>query len=124
MKSEKKMAHSLGWKILWIAFILGPALAGLDKLVNAAVSWSDYLAPQIAGWIPFSIGTIMVLVGIVELAAGLLVWWKPGTGGIAVGIWLSLVTINLLIGGFYADAFRDALLAAAAFSFGTMAMKK
>ena len=55
-----------------------------------------------------SASTIMMVVGGVEVAAGLLVLARPGIGGYVVAAWLALVIINLLLTGeFYDIALRD-----------------
>ena len=123
-KRGTKETHSLGWKALWLAFIIGPILAGADKYLKLLANWPGYIAPQLAKFIPISASQFMQAIGGLEILAGLLVWWKPRIGAFAIGGWITLIVVNLLIGGFYAEAFRDSLIAIAAYSFGMMTAKR
>jgi uncharacterized membrane protein HdeD (DUF308 family) len=50
----------------------------------------------------------MMIVGAVEIVAGLIVAFKPGFGGYLVMLWLWGIIVNLLlIPGFYDVALRD-----------------
>jgi hypothetical protein len=51
----------------------------------------------------------MRVVGVVEMAAGLLVLFKPRVGAYVVAAWLLAIIVNLLmIPGYYDIAVRDA----------------
>jgi hypothetical protein len=105
------------FQILYFGFIILPVVAGADKLVNWLVSWDIYLAPQIAAVLPLSVPAFMAIVGAIEIAAGLLVAFRPAVGGLVVGLWLCGIVLNLLIGGEYYDiALRDIGLALGAFA--------
>jgi uncharacterized membrane protein YphA (DoxX/SURF4 family) len=94
------------YKILHIGFTVAPILAGLDKFLNLMVDWSQYLAPLIANLIPANV--FMTIVGVVEIIAGLLVFFKPRIGAYVVAGWLLAIIINLLlIPGYYDVALRD-----------------
>jgi hypothetical protein len=96
------------FRILHLAFIVAPTIAGLDKFFHVLVSWDQYLAPQIARLLPMSGSTFMLLVGAVEVAVGLLVALKPKWGGAVVAAWMLGIIINLVIAGSYWDvALRD-----------------
>jgi uncharacterized membrane protein HdeD (DUF308 family) len=61
--------------------------------------------------------TIMLVVGPVEVAAGLIVAFAPRIGGWIVGLWLLGIVVNLLLAGAYFDvALRDFGLALGAFA--------
>ena len=63
----------------------------------------------------------MLIVGVIEIVAGLLVLVKPRLGSIIVCLWLLGIVINLLIGGQYFDvAVRDAVMAIGAYSLFTL----
>jgi hypothetical protein len=96
------------FRILHLAFIVAPILAGLDKFFDVLVDWDRYLAPVVTDVLPFSADTIMVVVGVVEIAAGVLVAVRPRIGGYVVAVWLWAIIVNLLVAGdFYDIALRD-----------------
>lgn len=94
------------YQILHIGFTAAPILFGLDKFLNLMVDWSIYLAPFVDNIIPANI--FMPIVGIVEIIAGLLVFFKPRIGAYVVAAWLLGIIINLLlVPGFFDVALRD-----------------
>ncbi|WP_299987017.1 tRNA (5-methylaminomethyl-2-thiouridylate)-methyltransferase [uncultured Pontibacter sp.] len=98
-------------------YALVPILAGLDKFLHLLTDWNKYLAPVVADILPFSTGTFMSVVGIIEIIAGVLVLIKPKIGAMVVGLWLVGIAINLLLTGEYYDiAVRDLVMAVGAFS--------
>ena len=62
-------AHQ-AYQILHLGFTIAPIVAGLDKFTHLLVNWDVYLAPVIAGVLPFSGHTFMLFVGVVEIIAG------------------------------------------------------
>jgi hypothetical protein len=96
------------FRILQVAFVLAPIIAGLDKFFGWLVNWDQYLAPTIAGMLPVAPHTFMMAVGVVEIIAGLIVAAKPYFGGYLVTLWLWAIIANLLMArGFYDVALRD-----------------
>ena len=95
--------------LLRIAFTIAPILFGLDKFAGVLTDdWTKYLAPQFDDLIPGSAQTAMYLVGVVEIAAGLVVAFAPRFGGLLVAAWLGGIIVNLLLVGGYGDiALRD-----------------
>ncbi|HVE83866.1 MAG TPA: hypothetical protein VND93_13500 [Myxococcales bacterium] len=109
------------YKILHIAFIVAPTIAGLDKFFHLLVNWDQYLAPQIARLLPMSAHGFMLIVGVIEMAAGLLVALKPRIGAYVVAAWLGGIILNLLIHGSYFDiALRDFGLLLGAIALGRL----
>ncbi len=97
-----------GFLILYIGFTALPILAGLDKFAHALTNWDRYLAPAIASVLPVTGHTFMLAVGVVEIAAGVLVFLWPRVGAWVVALWLWGIIVNLLIAGaFYDIALRD-----------------
>jgi hypothetical protein len=93
-----------------------PIVAGADKFTNLFANWSDYLNPSIAGMLPFSAGTFMQIMGVIEIVAGILVLIKPRLGALVVSAWLVLIALTLLLSGKYLDvAVRDLVMAVGAF---------
>jgi hypothetical protein len=72
------------------------------------VDWDRYLAPVVPDVLPVSGHTFMLVVGVIEIAAGILVAVAPRIGGYVVAVWLWAIIVNLLILGDYFDvALRD-----------------
>lgn len=108
------------FRILHLGFVVAPLIAGLDKFTNVLVDWQIYLAPIVADMVPAS--TFMMFVGVVEIAAGLLVAFKPKIGGYVVAAWLCGIILNLLLAPGYLDiALRDLGLALGALALARLA---
>lgn len=96
------------YQLLYLGFIMAPLVAGVDKFTNFLTDWDKYLAPVVAGLLPFSAGTFMLFVGIVEIGAAVLVALRPQIGAYVVAAWLAGIVINLLlIPGYFDIALRD-----------------
>ncbi|HEX8646801.1 MAG TPA: hypothetical protein VF715_07850 [Thermoleophilaceae bacterium] len=95
--------------IMRIAFTVAPILFGLDKFANVLTDdWTRYLASEFNSLIPGSAADAMHIVGVVEIAAGLVVLLAPRFGGLLVAAWLGGIILNLLLVGGYGDiALRD-----------------
>ena len=103
-------------KILKYTYGIVPIVAGLDKFTNLLTRWEDYLSPSIIKMLPFSAGTFMHIVGIIEIIAGILVFFRPRIGGYVVMTWLTLIALTLIFGGHYFDvAVRDLAMAIGAY---------
>jgi hypothetical protein len=97
-----------GYQILHAAFVLLPALAGLDKFFNYLADWDQYLAPQIEKLLPMSGRAFMITTGVIEVLAAVLVAVKPRIGAWVVSAWLLGIVINLLLAqGYYDVVLRD-----------------
>jgi hypothetical protein len=96
------------YQILYIGFIVAPALAGVDKFAHVLTNWDQYLAPAVERLLPVSGHTFMLLVGIIEIAAAALVAVRPRIGAYVVAAWLIGIILNLLlIPGYFDVALRD-----------------
>ena len=95
--------------LLRITFVVAPILFGIDKFAEVMISdWPKYLAPEFNDILPGSAEDAMHIVGVVEIAAGLVVAATPRFGGFLVAAWLGGIITSLLIVGGYADiALRD-----------------
>jgi len=103
------------YQILHLGFTIAPVIAGLDKFLHLLANWDRYLAPWLANLSPIGGHAAMRVVGVIEIAAGILVALKPRWGAPVVGAWLCLIILNLLGMGTYLDvALRDLGLALAA----------
>lgn len=109
------------YRILHLAFVIAPLAAGLDKFFHLLVNWDMYLAPIIANLSPIGGHNLMLIIGAVEIAAGLLVAVKPRIGAYVVCVWLLGIVINLLIvPGYFDIALRDFGLALGALALGRL----
>lgn len=114
MRSDAKTLLRLGYGLV-------PIVAGADKFTNLLTDWEQYLSPEVERRLPVDGRTFMRLVGLVEIAAGLLVLRRPRAGGVLVAGWLGGIVGNLLSMGGYLDvAARDALLAVGALAMARM----
>ena len=103
--------------LLKYTFGIVPIVAGVDKFTNLLTHWEQYITPSIAGMLPFSATTFMMIVGVIEIVAGITVLKKPEIGGYIVCGWLTVIALTLLIGFNYVDvAVRDLVMAISAFS--------
>lgn len=105
------------FNLLRYTFVIVPIVAGADKFTNLLASWDQYISPSMAGIIPFPVTVFMMIVGAIEIPAGIIVLRKPEIGGYIVAAWLTLIALTLLIGFDYVDvAVRDLVMAIAALS--------
>ena len=95
--------------LLRLAFTIAPILFGLDKFAGVLTDdWTKYLAPEFNDILPGSASDAMHIVGVVEVAAGLVVAFVPRFGGLLVAGWLAGIILSLLLVGGYGDiALRD-----------------
>ena len=109
--------------LLRVVFAIAPVVFGLDKFAEVLTDdWTRYLAPEFDDLIPGSAATAMHLVGIVEIAAGLIVLAMPRFGGLLVAGWLAGIIVNLLLVGDYGDIpLRDLGLLAGALALSRLA---
>lgn len=108
--------------LLRSAFTVAPIVFGLDKFVNVLTDWPGYLAPWVDSLVPGTAQQFMYVVGVVEIAAGILVAVRPLIGGYVVAAWLAGIIVNLLlIPGFYDVAVRDVGLLLAALALARLA---
>jgi hypothetical protein len=110
------------YQILWFAYTVAPILAGLDKFFHFLVNWDQYLSPLATQILPIAPRTFMLGIGVIEIAAGLLVAFMPAVGAWVVGAWLCGIILNLLsIPGYLDVALRDFGLALGAFALARLA---
>ena len=104
---------------LRLAFGLVPIVAGADKFFNLLVHWDKYLPANAATMLPVSPQTFMMIVGIIEIVAGLAVLtFLTRLGAYIVMIWLAAIAVVLLVGGYYDIAVRDLMMALGAYTLG------
>jgi hypothetical protein len=105
------------FNLLKYTFVIVPIVAGADKFTNLLTNWEQYVNPAVIKLIPFPTSVFMMIVGTIEVAAGIIVLKKTEIGGYIVAAWLTVVALTLLIGLNYVDiAIRDLVMAITALS--------
>lgn len=115
MNANKNIVFS--FNLLKYAYGLVILLAGLDKVLgtNLIVSWPKYVSPFVEGLLPFSVGTFIVIIGIIEIVVAVLILSNyQKIGGYVAAAWLIVISINLLLLNYRDIAIRDILLAVGA----------
>lgn len=103
--------------LLRLTFGVVPIVAGLDKFTNLLTNWEGYLANNIKAILPVDAMLFMKVVGIIEIAAGIIVLVRPLLGAYIVMAWLICIALQLIIGGHYFDvAVRDLVMAVGAYT--------
>lgn len=110
------------YEILRFAFTVAPIIAGLDKFFNILTNWEQYLSS------PFNVFgnpmMTMMVVGVIEIIAGLGVWIKPKFFSYIVALWLLGIIVNLFVlENFYDIALRDLGLLLGALALGRLSHK-
>jgi hypothetical protein len=96
------------FRILQVGFVAAPILAGLDKFFHLLVNWDQYVPSLVARLSPIGVHELMLVVGAIEIVAGLGVAWKPRIFAYVVAAWLLVIIANLLlIPGYFDVALRD-----------------
>ncbi len=112
------------FRILQVAFVLAPILAGLDKFFYSLANWSNYIAPVALNFVHGHDRAFMSVVGVIEIIAGIGNIVKPKMFSYIVALWLLCIVVNLLMTGRYLDiALRDVGLFLAALAFGRLSTK-
>ncbi len=112
------------YQILHLGFTVAPIVAGLDKFFNLLVNWQQYLPPFVNRMVGGHGHELMLVVGVIEIIAGLGVAFKPKIFAYVVSAWLLLIIGNLLmIPGYYDVALRDFGLALGALALARLSRK-
>jgi uncharacterized membrane protein YphA (DoxX/SURF4 family) len=112
------------FRILQVAFVAAPILAGLDKFFHLLVNWDQYLPAVIGRLAPVAPHTLMLVAGVIEIVAGIGVALKPRIFAYVVAAWLALIIVNLLlIPGYFDVALRDFGLFLAALALGRLSQQ-
>ena len=112
------------YQILHFGFTVAPIVAGLDKFFGLLVDWDQYLPSFVNNMVGGQGHALMYVVGVIEIVAGLGVWFKPRIFAYVVAAWLLLIIANLLlIPGYYDVALRDLGLALGALALGRLSQQ-
>lgn len=122
MPSHSTSSFNALYLPLRLTFGLVPIVAGADKFLNLLTDWSKYLPSFAADILPFSPDVFMMIVGVIEIVAGLAVLTVlPRLGGYVVMLWLILIAIAVITAGYYDIAVRDLVMAVGAYSLAQVA---
>jgi len=117
MKTKAEQIQKQVYTLLKYTFVIVPVVAGADKFTNILTNWQQYLNPDLLELLPFTGKTFMMIVGVIEMAAGIIVLKNSYIGGYIVAAWLTSIALTLLIGFNFVDvAVRDLVMAVSAFS--------
>lgn len=123
-KAEMSNPFYQAYQILRLGFTVAPILAGLDKFLHLLVDWDMYLPPMVNRMTGGHGHQLMLVVGVIEIIAGLGVAFKPRIFAYVVSAWLVLIIINLLmIPGYFDVALRDLGLALGALALARLSEK-
>src|SRR5213595_2314117 len=112
------------YRILHFGFVVAPVLAGLDKFFHLLVNWDQYLPGVVANMSPVPPHTLMLVVGVIEIVAGIGVAIKPRIFAYVVAAWLAVIIINLLlVPGYFDIALRDFGLLLAALALAALSQQ-
>jgi len=119
--SESASPARQAFRILQFGFVVAPIVAGLDKFFHLLTDWNQYL-PSVVNDLTGGRGpTLMLVVGVIEVVAGIGVLLKPRIFSYVVAAWLAVIIVNLLlIPGFYDIALRDFGLLLGALALGRL----
>src|SRR3954462_8133519 len=82
--------------LLRTVFTVAPILFGLDKFLGILTDdWEAYLATWVNDLVPGSAHDAMLMVGVIEIVAGVVVAVAPRWGGLLVAAWLAGIIVNL-----------------------------
>jgi hypothetical protein len=109
------------YQILRLGFTVAPIAAGLDKFFHLLVNWDQYLPPFVNNLTGGHGHELMLVAGVIEVIAGIGVWFMPKIFAYVVAAWLLLIIVNLLmIPGYFDVALRDFGLALGALALGRL----
>ncbi len=122
-QSASKLTHGT-WLMLKVTYGLVGIAAGADKFFNIITNWEQYLSPKISALIPLIPTHFMYIVGIVEIAVGILILTKfTRLGAYLIAAWLVIIVANLLSMGMYYDiAVRDVVMAVGALALAQLTL--
>jgi DoxX. len=109
--------------ILKYTYGLVPIVAGADKFTNLLTDWAVYLR-GVESMIPLAPASFMLIVGVIEIVAGVLVFRFTRLGAMIVSAWLVAIAVVLIAGGWYDIAVRDLAMAIGAFCLAKLSEKE
>lgn len=109
------------YRILHLGFTVAPILAGADKFFQVLTDWDKYLPNVVNNLVGGHGHALMLVVGVIEVVAGIGVALKPRIFSYVVAAWLGAIIVNLLlIPGHFDVALRDFGLLLGALALGRL----
>ena len=121
LSSTGNQYNHQAFQILRFGFTVAPILAGLDKFLHLLVNWDQYLPPIVNNLTGGHGHQLMLAVGVIEVVAGIGVFFKPRIFAYVVAAWMLVIILNLLaIPGYFDLALRDLGLMLGALALGRL----
>ena len=121
VRDESSSKSYQAYRLLQVGFVVAPILAGLDKFVHVLVDWDKYLPAVVNAAVGGHGHQLMMVVGVIEMVAGIGVALKPRIFAYVVALWLAAIIVNLLlIPGYFDVALRDVGLMIGALALGRL----
>jgi uncharacterized membrane protein YphA (DoxX/SURF4 family) len=121
LSSTENQYYNQAFQILRFGFTVAPILAGLDKFFHLLVNWDQYLPPILNNLTGGHGHQLMLVVGVIEVVAGIGVCFKPRVFAYVVAAWMLIIILNLLaIPGYFDVALRDLGLMLGALALGRL----
>src|SRR3954452_25617606 len=95
-QSEVSNPSYQAYQILRLGFTVAPIIAGADKFLHLLVNWDQYLPAVMNNLVGGHGHQLMLVVGVIEIIAGIGVALKPRIFAYVVAAWLVLIICNLL----------------------------
>jgi hypothetical protein len=95
-RATRRSGADEAYLLLRTVFTIAPIAFGLDKFAQVLSDWDYYLAPWINDLVPGSAHDAMMIVGVVEVIAGVLVALRPRVGAYVVALWLGGIIVDLV----------------------------
>jgi len=107
---------------LRLAYGVVPIAAGVDKFFNVLTDWGKYLPEIVASNLPMPVPTFMMVVGVIEIVAGLAVLSiMTRLGALVVALWLIAVGSSAGMAGYLDILVRDLVMAVGAYALCVLA---
>ncbi len=109
----REQLQDTGFAAFWllrVGFTVAPILFGVDKFFDWMVEWTQYLWVGFADFFPGNAQQIMYGVGVIEIVAGIVVFFAPRFGAPLVAGWLAAIVTNLVIVGIAEGEYWDIAL--------------
>jgi len=91
------------YRALHIAFVALPIIAGVDKFIFALTDWSAYVAPSLTRLFVTSPQSITYGAGVLEIFLGIGILMRPRVFADLFSLWVTVITVNLLVQGEHFD---------------------
>jgi hypothetical protein len=91
------------YRALHLAFVALPVVAGVDKFIYGLADWAIYVTPSLPRLFATSAQNITYGVGVLEIFLGIGILMRPRVFADLFGLWIVVITANLLVQGEHFD---------------------